>query len=61
MQIFTGLFCLFVSGILVLVLTLRGAGLMDYKWTYGVNLLWLIAALLRMGRMRTLEGEAVEE
>ena len=38
--------CITVSCIWVAVLTLRGAGMMDYKWTIAVNQLWLVWAML---------------
>ncbi len=44
------LICLFFSAILVGILTLRGAGIMDYKYTAAVNQLWLIPALMLTGR-----------
>lgn len=37
---------LFFSGILVAILTMRGAGLMDYKNTIAINQLWLAFVLL---------------
>lgn len=37
-------------GVLVCLYTMRGAGLMDYKCTVAVNILWLIWALWLMGR-----------
>lgn len=49
--------CILLSGVLVGILTLRGAGLMDYKWTIAVNELWLIGALLLMGRVWYREDE----
>lgn len=44
------LICLFFSGILAGVLALRGAGIMDYKYTVVVNQLWLIPALMLIWR-----------
>lgn len=41
--------CAAASAVLACVLTMRGAGLMDYKYTAAVNELWLMAALLPMG------------
>lgn len=38
--------CLFTSGALVLLYALRGAGMMDYKKSIAVTLLWLLWALL---------------
>lgn len=46
----SALICLFFSGILVGILTLRGAGIMDYKCTVAVNQLWMIPALMLTGR-----------
>lgn len=42
--------CAGVSGLLAAALTMRGAGLMDYRCTIGVNELWLVGALLPMGK-----------
>ena len=42
--------CLVAAGVLVAALTLRGAGLMDYRWTVGVNQLWLLLVLWLMRR-----------
>ena len=44
--------CLVVSGILIVVLTMRGAGKMDYRETIAVNTLWYMVPLLLMGRGR---------
>lgn len=44
--------CIFISVVWVSVLTLRGAGLMDYKWSIAVNQLWLVWALLTMEKTR---------
>lgn len=44
--------CLLVSGILVLLYTMRGAGWMDYRATIAVNELWLCCALLALGGRR---------
>ena len=44
--------CLSVSGVLTVVLVMRGAGVMDYRQTIAVNELWLIWALLLMKRGR---------
>lgn len=41
--------CILMSGVLIGILTMRGAGLMDYKYTIGVNELWLIWAFLTTG------------
>ena len=35
-----------ISGILIVALTMRGAGMMDYKYTVAVNALWLIWSLV---------------
>lgn len=43
------LLCLLCGGILTAVLTMRGAGLMDYKYTVAVSQLWLIPALFSTG------------
>ncbi len=40
--------CVTVAGVVITAYTLRGAGVMDYKCTVAVNLLWLAAALLSM-------------
>lgn len=42
------LLCLLWAGITAVLYTLRGAGVMDYKCTVAVNLLWLIWAVLMM-------------
>lgn len=42
--------CVVASGVLVTLLTLRGAGVMDYRWTVGVNQLWLVWGMLMMRR-----------
>lgn len=42
--------CLSVSGVLTVILVMRGAGVMDYRQTIAVNELWLIWALLLMKR-----------
>lgn len=58
------LLCLITAGTVVTAYTLRGAGVMDYKCTVAVNLLWPAAALLLMGKKDTLssgEGENSEE
>ena len=44
--------CAVLSGLLAGVLTMCGAGRMDYKYTIAVNELWLIWALLLMGGER---------
>lgn len=44
------LICLLFSGILVGILTMRGAGIMDYKYTVAVNQLWFVPALMLTGR-----------
>nr|WP_289766224.1 hypothetical protein [uncultured Acetatifactor sp.] len=44
--------CFMISGILILGLTMRGAGKMDYRQTIAVNALWYMAPLLLMGRGR---------
>lgn len=41
--------CILVSGIVTAILVMRGAGLMDYRYTIAVNELWLVWALLLMG------------
>lgn len=54
------LLCVAVSGVWVLVFVMRGGGMMDYRWTIGVNLLWFVVALLCMGsreKQFTLENE----
>lgn len=48
--VFVGGVCLVASGVLVALLTLRGAGLMDYRWTVAVNQLWLLWGLWLMRR-----------
>lgn len=40
--------CALLAFVWVMILTLRGAGVMDYKWTIAVNQLWLAWALLLM-------------
>ena len=47
---------LFFSGILVAILTMRGAGLMDYKNTIAINQLWLAFVLLE-GQAAGREGK----
>ncbi len=42
--------CCVISGLLIAVVTMRGAGKMDYRLTIGVNALWLTIPLLFMGR-----------
>lgn len=42
--------CIGVAGIAVLILVLRGAGVMDYRYTIAVNELWLIWTLFLMSR-----------
>ena len=42
------LLILVVSGIWVSVVTLRGAGMMDYKYTTAVNALWLVWSILEL-------------
>lgn len=37
--------CVVLSGIWVLVFTMRGGGVMDYKWSFAVNQLWLLPAM----------------
>ena len=49
--------CLLTVGLIVTVYTLRGAGVMDYKCTVAVNLLWPAATLLLM-RRNTIRGSA---
>lgn len=44
--------CAIVAFVWVAILTLRGAGVMDYKWTIAVNQLWLVWALLLMKEKR---------
>ena len=44
--------CILISGITAVLLTMRGAGVMDYKCTIAVNELWVIWALLCMGGRR---------
>lgn len=41
--------CMAVMGLLALALTMRGAGIMDYKYTVTAGGLWLAFALLAMG------------
>ena len=58
------LLCLLTMGMIVIVYTMRGAGMMDYKYTVAVNLLWLTAALLLMRTNHvagSLEGNVCEE
>ncbi|MCM1188887.1 MAG: hypothetical protein NC541_06285 [bacterium] len=50
------LYCLLWAGAITAVYTMRGAGVMDYKYTVGVNLLWLAAALVLQDR-GTADGE----
>jgi len=38
--------CVLLSGILIILLVMRGAGIMDYKYTIAVNELWLAWAVL---------------
>lgn len=45
--------CILASGVLIVILVMRGAGLMDYKYTIAVNELWLVWALLLMEGGRT--------
>lgn len=52
--------CVLISGFFVGLLTMRGAGLMDYKWSYGINELWLVWTLLLMGKMGMCEDEMVK-
>lgn len=40
------LICLFFSGILAGILAMRGAGIMDYKYTAAVSQLWFVPALM---------------
>lgn len=42
--------CFVCSGILVGLLTMRGAGLMDYKYTAVISQLWIIPAILFPGK-----------
>lgn len=42
--------CCLISGLLVMALTMRGAGRMDYRESIAVNALWLMGPLLLMGR-----------
>ncbi|MCI9336210.1 MAG: hypothetical protein HFH93_01500 [Lachnospiraceae bacterium] len=44
--------CCLASGLLVILLTMRGAGMMDYRQTIAVNELWLAGPLLIMGSGR---------
>lgn len=44
--------CVGLALIWVTALTLRGAGVMDYKWTIAVNQLWIVWELLVMESMR---------
>lgn len=44
------LLCLLWAGITTALYTLRGAGVMDYKCTVAVNLLWLIWAVRMIGK-----------
>ena len=53
--------CLVFSGIWAVILTMRGAGMMDYRQTIAVNALWLIWALLLMERgERKVPGKGTE-
>ena len=45
-KVLSVLICLFTSGGMVLLYSLRGAGMMDYKKSVAVTLLWLLGALL---------------
>ena len=49
-KVLSVLICLFTSGVLVLLYSLRGAGMMDYKKSIAVTLLWLLWALLSCTR-----------
>lgn len=40
--------CIVLATVWVAVLTLRGAGMLDYKWAIAVNQLWLVWALCLM-------------
>lgn len=50
------LLCLLWAGITVALYTLRGAGVMDYKCTVAVNLLWLAWAVLMMRKGDAAKG-----
>lgn len=43
--------CSVIGVIWIGLFTMRGAGIMDYKWSVAVNELWLIGALLLMEKM----------
>ena len=42
--------CILACGILVVALTMRGAGRMDYRETIAVDIVWLTGPLLLLGR-----------
>lgn len=44
--------CILACGILVVALTMRGAGRMDYRETIAVDIVWLTGPLLLLGRER---------
>lgn len=44
------LLCLLWAGLTAALYTMRGAGIMDYKCTVAVNLLWLVWAVLMSGK-----------
>lgn len=53
--------CVTALGLTVVVYTLRGAGLMDYKCTVAMNLFWLAAALWSMDRQSGYEVGEVKD
>lgn len=53
--------CAFLSGILTALLTMRGAGMMDYKCTVAVNELWLAWILLLMRMPSSWFGEKQDD
>ena len=57
-SVFAVLLCLVTMGTIVGFYTLRGAGVMDYKCTPAVNLLWLVLVLLIMRNAALCPGRA---
>lgn len=57
-SVFAVLLCLVTMGTIVGFYTLRGAGVMDYKCTPAVNLLWLVLVLLLMRNAALCPGRA---
>ena len=47
-EVLSATICILAAVVLVLLFTMRGAGMMDYKCTIAVNELWLIWTLSRM-------------